>query len=85
MLSEYPRRHTLTRIDTRESFDRVAQQHKKKGYFLSNDLKKRGVIGVIPGSTRVWKFNTFGLTEKQIRHLSEAFIEIARENGLSIV
>jgi len=85
VLSEYPRRHTLTRIDTRESFDRVAQQHKKKGYFLSNDLKKRGVIGVIPGSTRVWKFNTFGLTEKQIRHLSEAFIEIARENGLSII
>jgi len=85
VLSEYPRKHTLTRVDTRESFDLVAQQHKKKGYFLSNDLKKRGVIGVIPGSTRVWKFNTFGLTENQIRHLSEAFVEIARDNGLNIV
>jgi len=85
VLSDYPRQHTLTRIDTRESFDKVAQQHKKRGFFLASDMKKRGITGVIPGSTRVWKFNTFGLTEKQIRHVGESFIEIARENGLNIV
>jgi Sep-tRNA:Cys-tRNA synthetase len=85
VLSDYPRQHTLTRVDTRGSFDKVAQQHKKRGFFLSSDLKKRGIIGVIPGSTKVWKFNTFGLTEKQIRHIGESFVEIARENGLNIV
>lgn len=88
VLSDYPRQHTLTRIDTRESFDTVAQQHKKRGFFLSSDLKKRGITGVIPpGSTRVWKFNTFGLTEKQIRHVGgEAFLGgVARENGLNII
>ncbi|PKL55438.1 MAG: O-phospho-L-seryl-tRNA:Cys-tRNA synthase [Methanomicrobiales archaeon HGW-Methanomicrobiales-6] len=85
VLSDYPRQHTLTRIDTRESFDKVAEQHKKRGYFLSSDLKKRGITGVIPGSTRVWKYNTFGLTEKQIRHVGESFVEIARENGLNMV
>ena len=31
VLSDYPRQHTQTRIDTRESFDTVAQQHKKRG------------------------------------------------------
>ena len=85
VLSDYPRQHTLTRIDTRESFDTVAQQHKKRGFFLSSDVKKRGIIGVIPGSTKVWKFNTFGLTEKQIRHVGEAFVGVARENGLNII
>ena len=85
VLSDYPRQHTLTRIDTSESFDKVAQQHKKRGFFLSSALKKRGITGVIPGSTRVWKFNTFGLTEKQIRYVGEAFIEVARENGLNII
>jgi len=85
VLSDYPRQHTLTRIDTRESFDKVAQQHKKRGFFLSSDLKKRGITGVIPGSTKVWKFNTFGLTEKQIRHIGESFVGIARGNGLNIV
>ncbi len=82
--SDYPREHTLTRIDTRGSFDKVAQEHKKRGYFLSSELKKRGITGVIPGSTKVWKFNTYGLSEKQARHVADAFVEIARENGLSI-
>ncbi|HOB17927.1 MAG TPA: O-phospho-L-seryl-tRNA:Cys-tRNA synthase [Candidatus Methanoculleus thermohydrogenotrophicum] len=85
VLSDYPRRHTLTRVDTRGSFDTVAREHKKRGYFLSSELKRRGITGVIPGSTRVWKFNTFGLTAKQIRHVGESFVEIARENGLNIL
>ena len=85
VLSDYPRQHTLTRIDTSESFDKVAQQHKKRGFFLSSALKKRGITGVLPGSTRVWKFTTFGLPEKQIRYVGEAIIEVARENGLNII
>jgi Sep-tRNA:Cys-tRNA synthetase len=85
VLSDYPRKHTLTRIDTRESFDTVAERHKKRGFFLSSDLKKRGITGVIPGSTRIWKYNTFGLTDKQTRHVGESFVAVARENGLNIV
>ncbi|KUG20099.1 MAG: O-phospho-L-seryl-tRNA:Cys-tRNA synthase [Methanomicrobiaceae archaeon] len=84
VLSDYPRRHTLTRIDTRGSFDRVAQSHKKRGYFLSTDLKKRGIVGVIPGSTKVWKFNTYGLSKGQIRHLADAFVDIAQEYGIPV-
>jgi Sep-tRNA:Cys-tRNA synthetase len=85
VLSDYPRRHTLTRIDTRGSFDTVAQQHKKRGYFLSSELRRQGITGVIPGSTRIWKFNTFGLTAKQSQHVGESFVKIARENGLNIL
>jgi len=82
--SDMPRAHTLTRINTLDSFDTVAKTHKKKGFFLSQSLKKKGIIGVIPGSTRVWKFNTYGLTDAQIVLVCEAFQEIARENGLNV-
>ena len=82
--SEYPRRHTLTRINTLGSFDKVAATHKKKGFFFSGSLKKKGVIGVIPGSTRVWKFNTYGLNDMQIDHVARTFVEVAEENGLSV-
>ncbi|HDR73092.1 MAG TPA: O-phospho-L-seryl-tRNA:Cys-tRNA synthase [Methanoculleus sp.] len=82
--SEYPRRHSLTRIDTRGSFDTVAKTHKKRGFFLQSELKKRGVVGVIPGSTRVWKYNTYGLTDAQAQHVADAFREIAAENGLEV-
>jgi Sep-tRNA:Cys-tRNA synthetase len=82
--SDMPREHTLTRINTMDSFDPVAKTHKKKGFFLSQSLKKKGVIGVIPGSTRVWKYNTYGLNDAQITHVCQAFQEIAQENGLTV-
>jgi Sep-tRNA:Cys-tRNA synthetase len=82
--SEYPRNHTLTRVDTTESFDLVAKTHKKRGFFFSSALKQRGIAGIIPGATKVWKFNTYGLTGKQAAYLASSFREIAEENGLAV-
>jgi len=84
ILSEYPRKHTMTRIDTTASFDTVAETHKKRGYYFSSALEEKGITGVIPGATKVWKFNTYGMTGKQAAHLASAFVDIARENGIGI-
>lgn len=84
ILSEEPRKHTLTRVDTVQSFDKVALTHKKRGFFLSSALKARGIAGTIPGATKVWKFNTYGMTEKQAVYVAQAFREIAEENGLTV-
>lgn len=81
-LSEYPRKHTLTRIDTTGSFDRIAQTHKKRGYYLQSALEEHGITGVIPGATKIWKFNTYGATQKQVARVAAAFLDIARANGL---
>jgi Sep-tRNA:Cys-tRNA synthetase len=83
-LSEYPRKHTMTRIDTIASFDKVAESHKKRGYYLQSALEEKGITGVIPGATKVWKFNTYGTTRRQADHLAGAFVDIARENGLAV-
>ncbi|NYT07730.1 MAG: aminotransferase class V-fold PLP-dependent enzyme, partial [Methanomicrobiales archaeon] len=82
--SEYPRKHTLTRVDTINSFDRVAKTHKKRGYFFSSALKERGIAGIIPGATKVWKFNTYGMTRIQAEYVAATFREIAEENGLPV-
>lgn len=82
--SEYPRKHTLTRVDTTGSFDRVAQSHKKRGFFFSSALKEKGIAGIIPGATKVWKFNTYGMTDSQAEYLAAAFRDIARANGLQV-
>jgi len=84
ILSEYPRKHTLTRIDTTGSFDQIAGTHKKKGFYFSSALNDKGIFGLIPGATRIWKFNTYGTTEKQARYLAEAFVAVAKENGLPV-
>nr|WP_320160864.1 aminotransferase class V-fold PLP-dependent enzyme [uncultured Methanoregula sp.] len=84
ILSEYPRKHTMTRIDTIASFDKVAETHKKRGFYLSGALAEKGVTGVIPGATKVWKFNTYGMTRIQAEYLANVFVGIARENGLAV-
>jgi Sep-tRNA:Cys-tRNA synthetase len=84
ILSEYPRRHTLTRVDTLASFDKVAESHKKRGFYLSSALEEKGITGVIPGATKIWKFNTYGMTKKQAMHLADVFVAIAQENGLPV-
>jgi len=84
ILSEMPRKHTLTRADTIGSFDKVAESHKKRGFYFSSALEEKGVTGVIPGATKVWKFNTYGTTKKQAHYLADAFISIAYDNGLRL-
>ena len=82
--SEFPRRHTLTRMDTSGSFDVVARTHKKRGFFLYSALAKRGITGIMPGVTKQWKFNTYGLTREQAEYLANAFLEVAEENDLRV-
>jgi len=82
--SEYPRKHTLTRVDTINSFDHIAKTHKKRGYYFSSALKEKGIAGIIPGATKVWKFNTYGMTRSQAEYVASSFIEIAEENGLPV-
>jgi Sep-tRNA:Cys-tRNA synthetase len=84
ILSEYPRKHTLTRVDTTGSFDLVAHTHKKRGFFLSSALGKKGITGIIPGATKVWKINTYGMTRKQAEYVADTYLEIAETNGLII-
>jgi len=84
VLSEYPRRHTLTKVDTTASFDTVAKTHKRRGFFFSDELSSRGIVGEFAGATRTWKLNTYGLSWKKIQYLADAFTGIAGKYGLKI-
>jgi Sep-tRNA:Cys-tRNA synthetase len=82
VLSEYPRKHTLTKVDTTGSFDTVARTHKRRGFYLSDELSSRGIAGEFAGATRTWKLNTYGLSWKKVRYLSDAFAGIAEKYDL---
>ncbi|OPX70736.1 MAG: O-phospho-L-seryl-tRNA:Cys-tRNA synthase [Methanoregulaceae archaeon PtaB.Bin108] len=84
VLSEYPRKHSLTKVDTTGSFDTIAQTHKRRGFYLSDELSSRGIAGEFAGATRTWKLNTYGLSWKKIHYLAEAFIEIAEKYEISV-
>ncbi|MFH1821944.1 MAG: O-phospho-L-seryl-tRNA:Cys-tRNA synthase [Methanobacteriota archaeon] len=84
VLSEMPRKHTLTKVDTKDSFDVIAQDHKRRGFFFSDELRDRKIIGEFFGATRTWKFNTYGLTWDQIKYISDAFQDIAKKYGIEV-
>ncbi|NIQ06113.1 MAG: O-phospho-L-seryl-tRNA:Cys-tRNA synthase [Candidatus Korarchaeota archaeon] len=85
ILSEMPRKHTLTKVDTIESFDKIARTHKRRGFFFSDELKKRRIVGEFAGATRAWKLNTYGLTWDQVKYLAQALQDIARKYGINVV
>ncbi|MCD6248534.1 MAG: O-phospho-L-seryl-tRNA:Cys-tRNA synthase [Hadesarchaea archaeon] len=84
VLSEMPRKHTLTRVDTTGSFDEIARTHKRRGFFLTKELKERKIVGPFPGATKKWKLNTYGLTWKQVEYLAWAFKDIAKKYGIPV-
>ncbi|MFQ6085129.1 MAG: O-phospho-L-seryl-tRNA:Cys-tRNA synthase [Candidatus Bathyarchaeia archaeon] len=84
VLSEMPRKHTLSKVDSTESFNRIASRHKRRGYFLYDELYKRRILGIFPGATKQYKLNVYGLTWDQIRYLADAFKEIAEKHGLHV-
>ncbi len=84
VVSEYPRKHTLSKVDTSGNFDKVAQNHKRKGFFLSDELSSRGIVGEFAGATRVWKLNTYGLSWEKVRYVVDTFQDIADKYELQV-
>ncbi len=84
VVSEFPRKHALTKVDTTGSFDVIAETHKRRGFFLSDELSKRGIVGEFAGATRTWKLSTYGLSWEKIKYLSDAFVEIAGKYELPV-
>ena len=84
VVSEYPRKHTLSKIDTSGNFDIIAQEHKRRGFFLSDELSSKGIVGEFAGATRVWKLNTYGLSWEKVRYVVDTFQDIADKYKLQI-
>jgi Sep-tRNA:Cys-tRNA synthetase len=78
-----PKQHTLTHMET-EGFYKVSQTHKRKGFFLYDELRARKIVGIQAGLSRHFKFNTYGLTWEQVRYVRDAFFDIAKKYGLNV-
>jgi Sep-tRNA:Cys-tRNA synthetase len=83
LLGVKPKQHTLMHVESL-GFYKVSQTHERRGYFLYDELKERGIVGIQPGLTRHFKLNTYGLSFDKVKYVAEAFQEIARRWGLSV-
>ena len=78
-----PKEHTLICFET-PSFYEVSKRHKRRGFFLYEELKARGIVGVQPGLTKRIKLNTYGLTREEVERVAAAFREIAEKYGIPV-
>ncbi|MEM2874732.1 MAG: O-phospho-L-seryl-tRNA:Cys-tRNA synthase [Candidatus Hadarchaeales archaeon] len=78
-----PKEHTLIHIES-DGFFRASQGHRRKGYFLYDELKERGIVGIQPGLTKHFKLNTYGLGRERVKRVADAFLDIAGKVGLSV-
>jgi Sep-tRNA:Cys-tRNA synthetase len=73
-----PKKHDLIRFETPLLYE-IGEHHRKKGYFLYEELQARGITGLKPGQTNWFKMSTYGLTWKQLNYLFSAFEEIVHQ------
>lgn len=78
ILGKLPKVHPLTNIKT-ECFHEVAKTHQRRGFFLRDEFKERGIIGLAPGISKEMKYSTYGLTWEQVKHFTDVFLEICRK------
>jgi Sep-tRNA:Cys-tRNA synthetase len=78
-----PKQHTLTHVES-EGFYRASEKHKRRGFFLYDELRSRGIVGVQPGLTKHFKLNTYGLSRDKVERVAKAFLEIAGKQGLKV-
>ncbi|MCK5039556.1 MAG: O-phospho-L-seryl-tRNA:Cys-tRNA synthase [Candidatus Aenigmarchaeota archaeon] len=79
LIGQKPHKHDLMFFKTDILYE-ISKKHKRKGYFLYRELKKRGIIGIKPGHTKSFKLSTFGISKKELTLVITAFKEIIEEN-----
>jgi Sep-tRNA:Cys-tRNA synthetase len=72
LLGERPHRHHLLHFET-PVFWEISKKHKRKGFFLAEDMLKEGIVGLHKGLSKHIKLSVYGLTEEEIEKVLSAF------------
>jgi len=75
LLGERPHRHHLLHFETPDLWE-ISKKHRRKGFFLAEELGKCGVVGVHKGLTKHIKLSVYGLSEDEIKQVLDCFREI---------
>ena len=70
-----PTEHDLVRFET-PVFDKIAEKHPRRGFFLYEELKKRYIVGIKRGQTKWFKCSVYGFSQEQKDYIGESFVEI---------
>jgi len=78
LIGEQPHRHHLLHFET-PIFWEISKHHKRKGFFLAEEMIKRGIIGVHRGLSKHVKLSLYGLERDEVEKVRDAFHDIAEK------
>ena len=74
LLGERPHRHHLLHFET-PVFHEISIRHRRKGFFLAEDMIKRGIVGLQRGLSKNIKLSLYGLGWDEVRKVRDAFYD----------
>ncbi len=72
LLGERPHRHHLLHFETPDFWE-ISKTHKRKGFFLAEDLDNCGIVGVHKGLSKHIKMSVYGLPETDVKRVVDCF------------
>jgi Sep-tRNA:Cys-tRNA synthetase len=82
LLGQRPHEHHLLSFET-PVIHEIAKKHKKSGFFLAEEMKRRRIVGIHKGKTKNIKLSIYGMTDDERGRVLEAFSDIIRQNKKS--
>jgi Sep-tRNA:Cys-tRNA synthetase len=83
ILGVKPKKHTLIHVES-IGLHKVSEKHHRRGFYLYDELKKRGIVGIQPGLSKHFKLNMYGLSWDEVKNVVNAFHDIASTYGVKI-
>jgi Sep-tRNA:Cys-tRNA synthetase len=77
LLGDRPHKHHLLHFETPLFWD-ISKKHKRKGFFLAEEMIKRGIVGLHKGLSKHIKLSVYGLTREEIKKVRDSFEDIAK-------
>jgi Sep-tRNA:Cys-tRNA synthetase len=78
LIGERPHSHHLLHFET-PIFWEISKHHKRRGFFLAEEMTKRGIVGLHRGLSKNVKLSLYGLEWDQVRKVKDAFYEVTEK------
>jgi Sep-tRNA:Cys-tRNA synthetase len=78
LLGERPHKHHLLHFET-PIFWEISKSHKRRGFFLAEEMINRGIVGLHRGLSKHVKLSIYGLSWNEIRAVRDAIYSIVEK------
>ncbi len=78
LVGERPHNHHLMHFET-PIFWEISKHHKRKGFFLAEEMIKRGIVGLHRGLSKHMKISLYGLSWEEVKRVRDAFYDLTQK------